>query len=106
MLRALLRLTGLLALAAGFVALVLDGVRWLATGELAFVKLGATLSALAPNVFPFIEPAVTRNIHPLLWSHGLAPLLEAPTFTVCGLLGVILLWIGRKPAPAIGFAPR
>lgn len=106
MLRALLRLIGFLALAAGFVALVLDGVRWLATGQIAFAKVEAALTALAPSFVPLIEPAVTRDIHPLLWNYGLAPLLDAPAAAACGLLGVIFLWMGRKPAPTIGFSPR
>ncbi|WP_342360027.1 hypothetical protein [Terrarubrum flagellatum] len=106
MIRAFIRLIGFLSLSAGFVAVVLDGVRFIATGAFAFQPLGVLANSLFPAIYPQIEPAVTRNIHPLLWPYALGPLFEQPAFAVLGILGVILLWIGRKPAPTIGFAPR
>ena len=105
MLRILLRLIGFVSLAAGFTALVLDGVRWLATGDLLFAKLRATAVTLAPTWATQIETAATR-LHPLLWRLVLEPILIAPTFAVFGVLGFALLWIGRRPKPPIGFFPR
>lgn len=106
MIRTLLRLLGFLVLAAGFVALVLDGVRFIATGHWAFLRLGEGIAALSPAFLASIETSVTRNVHPLLWSYALGPLFDAPTAAALGALGVVLLWIGRKPAELIGFAPR
>ncbi len=106
MIRFILRLAGLALLLAGFIAGVLDGVRWIATGTLAFAKLGALAFALFPNSFLLLEPAVTRHIHPFLWDYGLLPLLTSPAFAVLGGLGIALMWLGRKPPPVIGFAPR
>jgi hypothetical protein len=104
--RALLRLLGFVALAGGFVAVVVDGVRAIATGAWAFAPLAGAVGALWPFALPQIEASVARNVHPLLAAWGIAPLAAAPACAVLGALGVALLWLGRRPRPRIGFAPR
>jgi hypothetical protein len=106
MIRFLLRLLGLALLLSGFIAGVLDGVRWLAAGVVDIATLGRLAQALFPTAFPGFGPAVSRNIHPFLWDYGLEPALGWPAFVVLGGLGIALMWLGRKPPPVIGFAPR
>ncbi len=103
MIRFLLRLTGLLLVAAGFVGFVIDGARSIANTEITFVPLGQVLFQVFPTRFPMLEPAVTRHLHPALWDPVLLNLLLLPASVVAFLLGILLLWLGQKPAEPIGY---
>ncbi len=103
MIRFLLRVSGLLAMAAGFVVLVIDGTRGIANSTFALTALSGTGERLMPTLFPLMGPAVERNLHPLLWDPVLTTLLKVPTFAAALLLGFLLLRLGRKPDEPIGF---
>lgn len=104
--RFLLRLIGYLSVAAGFVALVIDGARSIANSGLRFTVLSETLTSVMHERYASIQPAIERNIHPLLWDPVLLSLMRAPTAFLALLLGFALLWLGRRPEPQIGFVTR
>jgi len=106
MFRFLARLIGFLLVAAGFVGLVVDGTRSIANGAIALMPLGELLFAVFPRTFPIIEPAVTRHIHPFLWDPILLNLFLLPASILAFLLGMLLLWVGRKPVEPIGYLAR
>lgn len=106
MLRFLIRLLGYLAIAGGFVALVIDGARSIANGALLFTPLGEILLTLLPSRYPLLQPAVERNLHPLLWDPVLLSLMRAPSALVGLALGFLLLWLGARPEPQIGVVTR
>ena len=103
MFRFLVRMLGLLLLAAGFVGFVIDGTRSIANGRLIFAPLGEVLFAAFPKMFPLIEPAVTRHVHPALWDPVLLNFFLLPASVVAFVLGAILLWLGQKPVEPIGY---
>lgn len=105
MLRALLRFVGLVCLAGGFATLVVDGTRSIAGSSLSFTRFGDTLAWVAPKNYEAIEPAVEK-FHPLLWNSVLARMFDIPTWTVLGLLGLGLIFLGRPRAQRIGFSSR
>ena len=41
---------------------------------------------------------------PTIWQVGIAPVLEQPASAVACVLGVILIVLGRKKKPLIGYA--
>jgi hypothetical protein len=106
MFRFLARLIGFLLVAAGFVGLVVDGTRSIANATLMFLPLGDVIAAMFPKVYPLIEPAVTRQIHPVLWNPILLNLFAMPASLLAFGLGVVLLWVGRKPPEPIGYLAR
>ncbi|WP_293798852.1 hypothetical protein [uncultured Bosea sp.] len=106
MVRFLLRLIGYLSVAAGFVALVIDGARSIANAGLRFTSLGEVLIAVIQERYQLIQPAVERNIHPLLWDPVVVTVLHAPVAAVALLLGFALLWLGRRPQEVIGIVTR
>ena len=107
MLRFLARVLGLLCLAAGFVGLVVDGTRAIANGVIAFTPLGEVAFALFRDRYLQLQPAVERNLHPLLWDPVLLSLTRMPAWAVGIGVGVLLLWAGQKrPEPSIGYAAR
>ena len=102
MLRLLLRIAGLLTLAAGFVALVVDGTRSIAAGALLLTPFGEVLT----TKLPVIQQAIVRNVHPLLWDPVATDLLRLPIWLVLALGGLFMLWIARRRAPVIGYTSR
>jgi hypothetical protein len=103
MLRFLARAIGLVLIAASFVGLVIDATRSIANGAVQFTPLGELAFQLFPRSFPILEPAVTRHIHPWLWDPVLLNLLLLPAAAIGFVLGVLLLWLGQKPAELIGY---
>ena len=104
--RFLLRLLGYVLVAAGFVALVIDGARSIANSHCHFTALGDVLSALLRERYQLLQPMVERQLHPLLWDPVLLSLTLAPAALVGLLLGFLLLRLGARPAPGIGLVTR
>jgi hypothetical protein len=105
MIRFLFRLAGFLLLAAGFVSVVIDGTRSIAASGLRVTRLGETLDYLAPGKVAQLQPMIEK-LHPKLWDPAAQWLLGSPTAVVVGLVGLILLWIGRPRRQLIGYATR
>lgn len=104
--RFLLRLVGYLLIAAGFVSLVIDGARSIANAELELTALAETFATLLGERHLQIQPAIERNIHPLLWDPVMLGLMRAPTALVALLLGFLLLRLGARPDAPIGIVTR
>ena len=106
MIRFLVRCLGFLLIAVGFSALIVDGTRTIAGGELTLTPLGQIALALIPNKFPLLQPAIERHIHPLLWDPVLATLFRLPAWLVAGVVGTLLLRAARRNEPDVGFDSR
>lgn len=104
--RFLLRFVGYLSVAAGFVALVIDGARSIANAGLRFTPVSEVLIAVVQGRYQLIQPAIERNIHPWLWDPVLLTVLRAPAAGAALVLGFMLLWLGRRPDEAIGIVTR
>lgn len=97
---------GYLLVAGGFVALLTDGARSIANSVLRFTPLGETLLTLIGERFRLLQPAVERNLHPMLWDPVLVHVLQMPTAAAGLLLGFLLLWLGAARKPEIGIVTR
>jgi hypothetical protein len=105
MIRFLLRVAALLLLAAGFVALVLDGTRSIAADRLVWLDAGTLAQTFAATRFAQWQPAAER-LSPVLWDPVMVTALKGPVFLHLALLGALLLWLTRRPAPKIGYSSR
>ncbi len=105
-LRVLVRMLGYLLVAGGFVALLTDGARSIANSALRFTPLGETALTFLGERFRQLQPAVERNLHPMLWDPVLVHLLQVPTAAAGLLLGFLLLWLGAAPKSVIGIVTR
>jgi hypothetical protein len=105
MIRFLFRAAAFLLLAAGFVALVLDGARSIAANGLAWLDAGTLAQGLAPQKIAQLQPAAER-LSPALWDPVLVTALKGPAFLYLVLIGATLLWLTRPPAPKIGYSSR
>ena len=105
-LRFLVRMLGYLLVAGGFVVLLTDGARSIANSVLRFTPLVETLTTLVGERFRLLQPAIERNLHPMLWDPILVNVLHVPTAAAGLLLGLLLLWLGGAPKPVIGIVTR
>jgi ABC-type Fe3+ transport system permease subunit len=104
MIRFVFRFVGLLILAAGFIALVYDGTKSIAGGAVAFTPLGQHWNNFHSTSLQLLQPAIERHVAEWLWDPVVLTILTTPACLVLGVIGAILMLIGRKKKPLIGYA--
>jgi hypothetical protein len=95
MLRLLTRFLGLLLLAGGFIALIVDGTRSIAGGQL----MVTTLRKGAADAFPALYGAVQAGVaakSAFLWDPVLSTLLLLPASIAFGGLGALFIVLSHK----------
>src|SRR5262245_32171833 len=102
MIRFLLRFLGLWILAAAFIFLVYDGAGWVANGVLNSFEVEQLWSSIHQNSLQSLEPTVT-HISGWLWNPVVITVLKQPVWLVFGIIGVVLILLGRKKKPLIGY---
>lgn len=106
MLRLSIRFLGLLLLASGFVALIVDGSRSLAGGGLYLTSLRRGAAELAPAAYQALQVAVEQRFSPLLWDPVLTTVMLAPISVAFGALGAALIVLSHKEHEEPGHAAR
>jgi hypothetical protein len=104
MIRFLLRFLGLWILAAAFVFFVYDGTKSIANQQWVYVKVGDVWADIHQNSLLLLQPAIERHVSVWLWDPVMLSILTAPTWLVLGILAIILILLGRKKKPLIGYA--
>jgi hypothetical protein len=103
MIRFLLRFIGLLSLALAFIFLVYDGTKSIADQRLYVTKVAEVWATLHEGSLTQVRPAL-EGLAPWLWDPVAASVLNAPTCLVLLIIGTILVLLGRKRRPLIGYA--
>src|SRR5215212_3881129 len=100
MIRFVFRFFGLL-----FLALVYDGTKSIADQTLYISSLGATWSNIHQNSLSGLQPIIERLVGAWFWQ-GMVQryLLDQPVALVLAVFAAILLLLGRKKRPLIGYA--
>jgi hypothetical protein len=106
MLRIIFRFIGLMLLAAGFAALVVDGTRSIAGGEITLTSLRETATMIAPAKFALLQPALEKKLGLWAWNPVATLFLSIPTWIIVGGLGLLLVLATRRRAPQIGYSSR
>jgi hypothetical protein len=106
MIRFTLRFLGLWILAAAFVFVIYDGTRSIAGGMWLTKPFGETWNDIHSDSLLSLQPAIERHVSGWLWDPVMLSILTAPTWLVLGVLGTILVLLGRKKRPLIGYARR
>jgi hypothetical protein len=105
MIRFLLRSLGLWMLAAGFVIFVYDGTKSIAASMLSVTTVEDIWNILySKNAQDMLKPMIDRSIGEWLWDAAMLPFLHTPGSLVFCILGAILVLLGRKKKPLIGYA--
>ncbi len=104
MIRFVLRTLGLWILALGFVFLVYDGTKSIAGDQIYLTKLGYVWNMINSTSLQLVQAGIERHVAVWLWQSVMQPILEQPAFLVFAILGAILMLLGRKKKPLIGYA--
>ena len=104
MIRFVLRFLGLLLLALGFIFLVYDGIRSISDGGILLTKASDVWNILNDRTLLAFQVWVERTANVKVWQSGIAPILDQPASAVACVFGVILIVLGRKKKPLIGYA--
>jgi hypothetical protein len=105
MIRFVLRFVGLLLLALGFIFLVHDGTKSIADQTLYLSTVGSTWANVHQTSLSGLQPLVERLVGHWFWQ-GMVQryFLEQPVSLVLAIVGGILILLGRKKRPLIGYA--
>ena len=104
MIRFLFRTLGLLFLAAAFVFVVYDGTKSIAANALVYTKVSEIWTLLHAASLQQLQPLIEKNAPPWLWDPVVVTVLNAPTFVAFGIVGAMLVLLGRHKKPLIGYA--
>ena len=102
MIRFVFRFIGIWILAAGFVALVRDGTKSIAGNALFITPFGDDWNNIHGNSLESLKPMIEERAA-WAWEFASLYLLGAPTWLVLGIVGALLILIGRKKKPLIGY---
>jgi hypothetical protein len=104
MIRFVLRFFGLLLLALGFIFLVYDGIRSISDGHILLTRSNEVWVIVHDSSLVSFQRLVERKLGPDIWQAVLAPVLDQPASMLCCVLGIILIVLGRKKKPLIGYS--
>src|SRR5262252_603020 len=103
MIRFIFRFLGLLSLALAFIFLVYDGTKSIADQRLYISKVMDAWAIVSEGSLAQLQPALQKMM-PALWDPVAVTILNAPVALVLAILGALLLLLGRKKKPLIGYA--
>jgi hypothetical protein len=104
MIRSLSRLVGVVLLAAGFILLISDGAKSIADNRLAIYKLGQLWNDIHSTSLPALQALLAQYVPVWVWDPGIVAVLDQPAWLVLGILGIVLVLLGRRKRPLIGYA--
>lgn len=105
MIRFLLRFLGLLVLAAGFIFFIYDGAKSLADNAIRMTSVGSAWTNIHQDSLISLQPAVEQRVGAWSWQSIIQPyFLEQPAWLVLAIVGIVLMILGRKKKPLIGYA--
>lgn len=104
MIRFLFRFVGVLCLAAAFILVVYDGTKSIAGNHLYITSVRTLWELINAASLADLKPAIQGYAKGMLWDPVTVTFLAAPSWSVLGGLGILLILIGRKKKPLIGYA--
>jgi len=103
MIRFLLRFIGRCLLATAFVFFVYDGTESIANQQVLYMKVGEVWALVDQNSLSLVEEWVKRKAI-WAWNPYVQTLFDLPAWIVLGIMAMILILLGRKKKPLIGYA--
>ncbi len=104
MIRFLFRFIGLLCLAAAFILVVYDGTKSIAGNQLFLTSVRTVWEQANAGSLAALRPMISPYAGGVLWDPLMLAFLAAPAWAVLGVLGILLILMGRRKKPLIGYA--
>ena len=102
MIRFLFRFIGLLCLAAAFMLVIVDGMATIANKNISITSARAVWELINAGGLAKLKPLLEPYAGGLLWELT-DQILAAPSWALLGGFGILLLVLGRRKKPLIGF---
>jgi len=102
MIRFLMRFLGLWVLAAGFIFLIYDGTKSIAATAILFTRVKDVWGSVHQASLLTLQPTL-EHISGFLWNPLMTTFLDQPAALVLGVLGLLMMLLGRKKRPLIGY---
>jgi hypothetical protein len=102
MIRFLLRFIGLCLLALAFIFFVYDGTKTIANQQLITMKVSDAWAIVDQNSLNFVQAWLKQKLA-FAWDPYLQKIFDLPTWVVLGIVATILILLGRKKKPLIGY---
>lgn len=103
MIRFLLRFIGLCLLALAFVLLVYDGTKSIANQHLAYMNVSEAWAIVDQSSLDLVQAWIKRKAM-WAWDPYLQSGFALPTWIVLAVVAMILIVLGRRKKPLIGYA--
>jgi hypothetical protein len=104
MIRFLFRFLGLIFLAAAFILVIYDGTKSIAGNSLYLTTMQGLWELINAGSLAKLKPLIEPYAGGLLWDPVTVSMLAAPAWSLLGIAGIVLLLLGRKKKPLIGYA--
>ena len=104
MIRFLFRVIGLFCLAAAFILVIYDGTKSIAANKLFLTSARTLWELINAGSLARLKPALEPYVGGILWDPAMVSILAAPSWSLLGGFGILLLLLGRKKKPLIGYA--
>ena len=103
MIRFLLRFIGLCLLALAFIFFVYDGTKSIANQQLITMKVSDAWAIVDQNSLNLVQNWLKQKLA-FAWDPYVEKIFDLPTWVVLGIVATILILLGRKKKPLIGYA--
>jgi hypothetical protein len=103
MIRFLFRFVGLCLLATAFVLFVYDGTKSIANHDLLYTRLDDVWAIIDQNSLNAVQDWLKQKLS-WAWEPYLQRGFELPAWVVVGMIATVLILLGRKRKPLIGYA--
>jgi hypothetical protein len=104
MIRFLFRFAGLLLLALAFILVIYDGMKSIADGGIFLTRVVQIWGDVHTASLQSFQAWIERYTSTDFWRFAVGPVLEQPASAVACVLGILLIVLGRKKKPLIGYA--
>ena len=103
MIRFLFRFIGLICLAAAFILVIYDGTKSIAANNLYFTSVRTLWELINAGSLQKLKPLIEPYAGGFLWDPLMLAILAAPSWSLLGGFGILLLMFGRRKKPLIGY---
>jgi hypothetical protein len=104
MIRFLFRFVGLICLAAAFILVIYDGTKSIAGNNLFLTSVRTLWDLINAGSLAKLQPLIQPYANGYLWDPVMIGFLSAPSWVVLGIVGIVLILLGRRKKPLIGYA--
>ena len=103
MIRFLLRFIGLCLLALAFVFFVYDGTKSIANQHLVYARAAEVWAMVDPNSLNLAQNWLKQKAA-WAWDPYMQAVFDFPAWAILGILAMVLIVLGRRKKPLIGYA--